>query len=93
MVDAVLSVRNTGAVVGASEVGRLFETFPAGDGDRTSRDGGLGLGLSIVQAIATAHDATVTARAQPAGGLDIVVRFPVAWSPVPISPTRRRSIT
>ena len=34
-----------------------------------------------MQAIATAHDATVTARAQPTGGLDIVVRFPVAPSP------------
>lgn len=76
--DAVLSVRNTGAVVGASEVGRLFEPFQRAAGDRTSRDGGLGLGLSIVQAIATAHDATVSARAQPRGGLDIEVCFPVA---------------
>jgi signal transduction histidine kinase len=43
--------------------------------------GGVGLGLAIVHAIATAHDATVTARAQPAGGLEVEVRFPAPGPP------------
>jgi signal transduction histidine kinase len=76
--DTVLSVRNTGPIVAASEIDRLFEPFQRADVSRTSRDGGLGLGLSIVQAITVAHDATITAVAQPTGGLEIVVRFPVA---------------
>jgi signal transduction histidine kinase len=75
--DAVFSVRNSGPVLAPSEIDRLFEPFQRATGDRTSHDGGLGLGLSIVQAIATAHDATITARAQSAGGLDVVVRFPL----------------
>ena len=37
---------------------------------------GPGLGLSIVRAIADAHDADLTPRAQPAGGLAVTVRFP-----------------
>ena len=36
---------------------------------------GVGLGLAIVQAIADAHDATVTARARTDGGLGIDVAF------------------
>jgi K+-sensing histidine kinase KdpD len=44
--------------------------------DRTSRGDRLGLGLSIVQAIAGAHHATITARPRPAGGLLIEVTFP-----------------
>jgi signal transduction histidine kinase len=76
--DAVLSVRNTGPILAPSEIDRLFEPFQRATGDRTTYDGGLGLGLSIVQAIATAHDAAISTRAQPAGGLDIVVRFPMS---------------
>lgn len=75
--QAILSVRNTGPILAASEIDRLFEPFQRADVDRTSHDGGLGLGLSIVAAIATAHDATVTAFARPDGGLDVAVRFPL----------------
>jgi signal transduction histidine kinase len=33
--------------------------------------------LSIVDAIATAHDARIEATPRPNGGLDITVRFPL----------------
>ncbi|GLY72984.1 sensor histidine kinase [Actinoallomurus iriomotensis] len=73
---AVLSVANTGPVIPAEQVDRLFEPFQR-LGDRTARnDGHHGLGLSIVRAIAAAHDATVTARARPEGGLIVEVAFP-----------------
>jgi signal transduction histidine kinase len=39
------------------------------------RDGGHGLGLSIVRAIAAAHSATIEARVRPAGGLTVDVIF------------------
>jgi len=73
---AILSVRNRGPVVPGDEVGRLFRPFQRLGGERTGGAGGHGLGLSIVAAIASAHDAELTARAQPNGGLDIQVRFP-----------------
>lgn len=74
--QAFLSVVNTGAVVPAEEVERLFEPFQRLTRDRTGSGAGHGLGLSIVRAIATAHDATVTADARPEGGLAVTVSFP-----------------
>ncbi|MCO6009020.1 HAMP domain-containing histidine kinase [Actinoallomurus purpureus] len=73
---AVLSVYNTGPVVPPDQVDGLFAPFQRLGGRTARGDGGHGLGLSIVRAIATAHDATVTAHASPEGGLDVQVRFP-----------------
>ena len=75
---AVLSVLNTGPAVPAAVLDRLFQPFQRLAADRTSRGEGLGLGLSIVQAIADAHSASITARPQPAGGLLVEVTFPMA---------------
>jgi signal transduction histidine kinase len=73
---AVLSVANSGNPVAQEETERLFQPFQRLGIERTDHSDGVGLGLSIVQAIATAHDATVSARAQPDGGLDVEVGFP-----------------
>jgi signal transduction histidine kinase len=62
-----VAVANTGPVVTPDEVNRLFEPFQRLSTYSARSGDGLGLGLSIVQAIATAHDAILTARAQPGG--------------------------
>ena len=72
---SVLSVVNTGPVVPADEVQRLFEPFQRLADDRTGNDGHHGLGLSIVRAIATAHGAELAAHAPPEGGLAVTVTF------------------
>ncbi len=72
---AVVSVRNTGPVVAPDQVDRLFQPFQRLGGERTGHDGGHGLGLAIVRAIADAHGATLAAAARPEGGLDIEVSF------------------
>jgi signal transduction histidine kinase len=71
-----LLVSNTGAVVPREEVDRLFQPFQRLDRRRLRRDKGHGLGLSIVQAIVTAHAASLTVDPAPDGGLSIEVRFP-----------------
>jgi signal transduction histidine kinase len=71
---SVLRVVNTGAVVPADMVERLFLPFTRLD-DRTRHDG-FGLGLALVSSIAAVHNGTVHATAVPAGGLDITVRLP-----------------
>ncbi len=71
---AHLIVANTGPLVPATELERLFKPFQRIDSNQ--RDG-LGLGLAIVRAIADAHGAAVTAEAQIRGGLGIDVAFPV----------------
>jgi signal transduction histidine kinase len=72
---SVLTVANTGPVIPADEIDRLFQPFQRLDGERTSTNG-VGLGLSIVQAIAEAHGATLVARPEPRGGLHVEVAFP-----------------
>jgi signal transduction histidine kinase len=72
---AVLSVANTGPVVPASEVDRLFQPFQRLTGERLRHDSGHGLGLAIVRAIADTHNAELTARTRPEGGLDVEIGF------------------
>lgn len=75
---AVLTVANSGPVVPPDAVERLFQPFQRLGTARTGgRRDGLGLGLSIVQAIATAHGARRTTVARPEGGLITTVSFPV----------------
>ncbi len=78
---AVLSVTNTGPVIPPAEVDRLFQPFQRLDRRRANYKDGHGLGLSIVRAIATAHDATITAHPMPDGGLCVSVSFPQPASP------------
>jgi signal transduction histidine kinase len=73
---ARLTIENTGPVIRADQVGRLFQPFQRLGGERTNGATGFGLGLSIVQAVAAAHDATITATPNAAGGLRIEVAFP-----------------
>jgi signal transduction histidine kinase len=80
---ATLTVTNTGPHIPSDQTERLFEPFQRLVSERTGADGHHGLGLSIVRAIATAHGATVAARAQPAGGLAVTVDFPKASSSEP----------
>jgi len=69
---ARFTVTNTGPLIPAFEVRRLFQPFQR----FAPRAEGVGLGLAIVQAIADAHDAIVTAHARVGGGLGIDVAFP-----------------
>ncbi len=73
---AILSVTNTGPVIPASQLDRLFQPFQRAQ-DRVSEPEGTGLGLSIVAAIAKAHDAVLTARPEPGGGLTVTVSFTI----------------
>ncbi|WP_273374887.1 ATP-binding protein [Actinopolymorpha pittospori] len=59
--QAVLLVTNSGPFVPPAEVDRLVEPFHRLGADRTSHTEGHGLGLSILQAIATTHHAAVSA--------------------------------
>ncbi|MGO9957706.1 MAG: sensor histidine kinase [Solirubrobacteraceae bacterium] len=81
---AFLVITNSGPAVPPEQIQRLFQPFQRLGGVRTKRNGGHGLGLSIVQAIATAHRAELITRPRPQGGLTIEVSFP----PVSGAPSR-----
>jgi signal transduction histidine kinase len=78
---AVLRVTNTGPIIAPGEIDRLFRPFQRLDPRRTHHKGGHGLGLSIVRAIATSHEAVVNARPLPGGGLSVTVTFPPLAGP------------
>jgi signal transduction histidine kinase len=75
---AVLTIANSGPIVPEEDVDRMFRPFQRLDSGHANRPYGHGLGLSIVQSIAAAHGAAVSARTRPGGGLDVEVRFPPA---------------
>jgi signal transduction histidine kinase len=73
---AVLSVINDGPVIPAEELERLRAPFERLGTARTTPGDGHGLGLSIVHAIAAAHEAQLTIGARAEGGLFVEARFP-----------------
>jgi signal transduction histidine kinase len=73
-----LVVANTGPLIPAAELSGLFQPFHRLDSHARLQTDGLGLGLPIVQAIAGAHGASVTAEALRGGGLTVDVCFPAA---------------
>ncbi|MGH3284291.1 MAG: sensor histidine kinase [Streptosporangiaceae bacterium] len=70
-----LEIANSGPFIPDDAVPSLFEPFRRMEARTGARDG-VGLGLSIARSVVTAHRATVTARSQAAGGLDISVVIP-----------------
>ena len=75
---AILTVDNTGRHVPADQIERLLQPFQRLKPDRTHHSTGYGLGLSIVRAITTAHNATLQIQPNPDGGLHVRVSFPIA---------------
>jgi signal transduction histidine kinase len=73
---ATLTVASSGAAIPPREIERLLRPFER-LGGRADHGDGHGLGLSIVQAIAIAHGATLTAGPQSQGGLRVEVGFPL----------------
>jgi signal transduction histidine kinase len=74
---AILTVDNTGRHVPADQIERLLQPFQRLTPDRTHHSTGYGLGLSIVRAITTAHNATLQIQPNPDGGLHVRVSFPI----------------
>jgi signal transduction histidine kinase len=78
--ESYLSVTNTGPLVPESKLASLFEPFTR-LGQRVTNDEGVGLGLSIVASVVTAHGGRLETVALSDGGLTITVRFPSVAEP------------
>lgn len=73
---SVLAVANGGPVLPRAEIARLFQPFQRFATERAGVRDGHGLGLSIVAAIADAHDAELRADPGAEGGLVVWIAFP-----------------
>jgi signal transduction histidine kinase len=70
-----VTVRDTGIGIALEDIGRVWERLYRGDKSRSQR--GLGLGLSLVRAIATAHGGDCTVTSTPGTGSEFILRIPL----------------
>jgi two-component system, OmpR family, sensor kinase len=75
---AVIEVRDSGPGLTEEELARVFERFYRADTSRARASGGVGLGLSIVAAVARAHGGSVGVSSEPDLGAIFRVELPVA---------------
>lgn len=80
-----LEVVNTGPVIDASAVDGLRQPFRRGVGERHSGGDGFGLGLSIVEAVVSAHGGRLILRPRPEGGLIARVELRVRSGPLELT--------
>ncbi len=66
-----VAVSDNGPGIPAADRERVFQPF------FTTRSGGTGLGLAVVQKIAVLHDGRAAVGVSPAGGASIVLTFPI----------------
>ncbi len=67
-----LSVRDTGHGIPAAAHAKVFEPFFT----TRASEGGTGLGLAVVRALALEHQATIDLFSEEGGGAELVVSFP-----------------
>ena len=72
---AMLTVKDNGIGIPASEQERVFERFYRVDKSRSKATGGTGLGLAIVKHIVEIHDAKIELDSAPGVGTTIIVVF------------------
>jgi signal transduction histidine kinase len=80
---ARLIVENGGDILDQAQVRELTQPFRRIGADRIGSDKGSGLGLSIVAAIAEAHDGALELQARPGGGMRVSIDLPAAAAAVP----------
>jgi signal transduction histidine kinase len=75
---ALLVVESSGAILDQLSVQELRQPFRRGGADRTRSQNGFGLGLSIVAAVAAAHEGELELQARDQGGLRVLITLPSA---------------
>jgi two-component system, OmpR family, sensor kinase len=74
--DIVIGVTDSGSGVPSAEMERIFDRFSRTDPARSREDGGFGLGLAIVRAIAEAHGGTARVDSDPGQGATFELVLP-----------------
>ena len=72
--DVAVSIKDTGIGIPAHDMPRIFDRLYRGDKSRSQR--GLGLGLSLVQAVIHAHKGRIDVESHPGGGTQFTLFLP-----------------
>jgi PAS domain S-box-containing protein len=76
--ELVVAIRDNGIGISADMMPRLFKMFSQAEAALGRAQGGLGIGLSLVQGLVTLHGGTVEARSDgPGTGSEFIVRLPM----------------
>ncbi len=80
--EAVIRVRDTGKGIPPHMLEKIFQLFVQVDQSLDRPEGGLGLGLTLVQMLTERHGGRVSARSEgPGRGSEFIVRLPVVPEP------------
>ncbi len=88
--QAVLSVTDTGVGIAPDAIAKVFEMFAQVPNRDGGPQGGLGIGLSLVQSLVALHGGSVTASSPgPGRGSTFTVRLPLSLSDTPAAPAAK----
>lgn len=87
--EAVLRVRDTGVGISPELLPRIFDLFTQAERSLDRSQGGLGIGLCLVQRLVEVHGGTVEASSALGQGSEFVVRLPATANSVPEPPSTR----
>jgi signal transduction histidine kinase len=80
--SVIARIRDEGMGIGASDLPRVFEMFYQGNASPDDTQGGLGLGLALVQQLVQLHGGATEAHSEGAGkGSEFTVRLPTISRP------------
>jgi PAS domain S-box-containing protein len=95
--QATISVRDTGVGIEQELLPRIFDLFTQAERTLDRSQGGLGIGLCLVQRLVTMHGGSVEARSVVGQGSEFIVRLPAlaaeepAYSPTAANAAPRES--
>lgn len=72
----VFTVWNTAERIDREMLPHMFERFYRADSSRNSENGGYGIGLSVAEAVVSAHKGKITASTSDGKSVSISVVFP-----------------
>ncbi|MEO8494106.1 MAG: PAS domain S-box protein [Planctomycetota bacterium] len=85
--ECVVRVRDTGVGISPTLLPRIFDLFTQAERSLDRSEGGLGIGLALVQRLTELHEGTVEASSVVGEGSEFVVKLPIADCRLPIEAT------
>lgn len=71
-----ISVHDSGIGMSESDIPKALARFVQVDGNLNRKYEGLGIGLSIVQALTKQHGGTINVKSEPGVGTEVTIKFP-----------------
>jgi len=81
--ECILKVKDTGVGIAPELLPRIFDLFTQAERSLDRSEGGLGIGLALVQKLVELHQGRVEANSSLGEGSEFIVRLPVALDAAP----------